>query len=149
MNDIIRTVDRGEFCALVLLDKCSFRYDRPRHSIRRPWEKIRNVPWCPGIRVGDLEVKPVESVWDLGVTLDCQLNMRAHISKTVSACYYHLRRIRQLRHSLDKDDRQRLVSARVLIIIIIIIHSFRRAQCQTSELLRTVIRIWGARVAGS
>ena len=30
-------------------------------------------------------------------------------------------------------------------IIIIIIHSFRRAQCQTSELLRTVIRIWGAR----
>jgi hypothetical protein len=46
--------------------------------------------------------------------LDCQLNMRAHISKIVSACYYHLRRIRQLRHCLDKDDRQRLVSALVL-----------------------------------
>ena len=44
------------------------------------------------------------------VTLDCQLNMRAHISKIVSACYYHLRRIRQLRHCLDKDDRQKLVS---------------------------------------
>ena len=46
-----------------------------------------------GIRVGGVEVKPVESVRDLGVTLDCQLNMRAHISKIVSACYYHLRRI--------------------------------------------------------
>ena len=44
---------------------------------------------------------------DLGVTLDCQLNMRAHISKIVSACYYHLRRIRQLRNCLDKDDRQK------------------------------------------
>ena len=64
-----------------------------------------------GILVGGVEVKPVESVRDLGVTLDCQLNMRAHISKIVSACYYHLRRIR---HCLDKDDRQRLVSAVVL-----------------------------------
>ena len=66
------------------------------------------------IQVGGVEVKPVETVRDLGVTLDCQLNMRAHISKIVSACYYHLRRIRQLRHCLDKDDRQRLVSALVL-----------------------------------
>ena len=66
------------------------------------------------IRVGAVEVKPVESVRDLGVTLDCQLNMWAHISKIVSACYYHLRRIRQLRHCLDKDDRQRLVSSLVL-----------------------------------
>ena len=66
------------------------------------------------IRVGGVEVKPVETVRDLGVTLDCQLNMRAHISKIVSACYYHLRRIQQLRHCLDKDDRQRLVSALVL-----------------------------------
>ena len=40
-----------------------------------------------GILVSGLEVKPVESVRDLGVTLDCQLNMRAHISKIVSACY--------------------------------------------------------------
>ena len=37
-----------------------------------------------------------------------------HISKIVSACYYHLRRILQLRHCLDKDDRQRLVSALLL-----------------------------------
>ena len=38
----------------------------------------------------------------------------AHISKIVSACYYHFRRTPQLRHCLDKDDRQRLVSALVL-----------------------------------
>ena len=67
-----------------------------------------------GIRVGGVEVKPVESVQDLGVTLDCQLNMRAHINEIVSACYYHLCNIRQLQHCLNKDDRQRLVSALVL-----------------------------------
>ena len=61
-----------------------------------------------GIRVGGVEVKPVESVRDLGVTFECHLIMRAHINKIVSACYYHVRRIRQLRHCLDKDDQQRL-----------------------------------------
>ena len=65
-------------------------------------------------RVGGMEVEPVESVRDLGVTLDCQLNMRAHISKIVSACYYHLCRIRQHQHCLDKVHRQRFISALVL-----------------------------------
>ena len=49
--------------------------------------------------------------------MDCQLNMRTHISKIVSACYYYLRRIRQLRHCLDKDDQQKLLSALVLLRI--------------------------------
>ena len=70
-----------------------------------------------GICVDGVQVKPVESVRDLGVTLDCQLNMRTHISKIVSAWYYYLCRIRQLRHCLDKDDRQKLLSALVLLRI--------------------------------
>ena len=66
-----------------------------------------------GIRVGGVEVKKVESVRDLGVKNDCELNMWAHIRKIVSACYYNLRRIWQLRHCPDRDDRQRLVLALV------------------------------------
>ena len=31
--------------------KCSFRYDRPRHTIRRPREKIRNESWRPEMDV--------------------------------------------------------------------------------------------------
>ena len=66
-----------------------------------------------GIRVSGVEVKQSNQVRDLGVKLDCQLNLRAHIGMIVSACYYHLLKIRH-RHCLDKVDRQRLVSARVL-----------------------------------
>jgi len=34
---------------------------------------------------------------DLGVLHDSQLSMRQHISKVASTCYYHLRRLRQIR----------------------------------------------------
>ena len=66
------------------------------------------------IRVGDVDVKAVTSVRDLGVILDCNLNMQSHISKVVSTCFFHLRRLRQLRQYLDRDIRQRLVSAIIL-----------------------------------
>ena len=40
--------------------------------------------------------------------------MKAHISKVVSTGFFHLRRLRQLRNILDRDLRQRLVSALIL-----------------------------------
>ena len=45
-----------------------------------------------------MDVKPANQSEDLGVTF-CQLICGLIF---VSACYYHLRRIRQLRHCLDK-----------------------------------------------
>ena len=40
--------------------------------------------------------------------------MRFHISWIVSTCFFHLRRLRHLRRTLDRDVRQRLVSAFIL-----------------------------------
>jgi len=65
------------------------------------------------VKVGSTIIKPAESVRNLGVTLDSQLDMQVHISKVASSCFYHLRRLRQLRHVVAQDVRQRLVSARV------------------------------------
>ena len=59
-------------------------------------------------------MKPVEYVRDLGVILDNQLSMRKHISQVVSTCFFHLRRLRQLRARLSREQRQRLVSAIIL-----------------------------------
>ena len=57
------------------------------------------------IHVGQVTIKPVDVVRDLGVMLDSRLDMRQHISKTVSACFFHLRRLRQMQRILDIDMR--------------------------------------------
>ena len=51
---------------------------------------------------------------DLGVLLDNKLTMRLHINKISSACFYHLRRLRQLCRLVDRAMMQRLVSAFVI-----------------------------------
>ena len=66
------------------------------------------------IYIGCIEVRPVEYVRYLGVILDNQLSMRKHISQVVSTCLFHLRRLRQLRARLSREQRQRLVSATIL-----------------------------------
>jgi len=60
------------------------------------WRDRRETDW----RVGDL-----------GVLLDRELTMKRHVSKTVSTCFYHLRRLRQLRRHVDIDTIKQLVSA--------------------------------------
>ena len=46
--------------------------------------------------------------------MDIALSMRTHISKVSVACFYHLRRLRQLRYVVLKSTMQRLVSPLVL-----------------------------------
>ena len=66
------------------------------------------------IQVCGVHVKPMNCVRNLGVLLDSELNMKIHISKVVSVGFFHLRRLRQLRKILDRNLRQRLVSALIL-----------------------------------
>src|SRR6218665_216627 len=51
---------------------------------------------------------------DLGVLLDCNLNMTQHVSSTARTCFFHLLRIRQVRHCLDETCRRLLVQALVI-----------------------------------
>ena len=46
--------------------------------------------------------------------MDNEMNLHIHIGKICSACYFHLRRLRQLRHIVSKATIQRLVSAFIL-----------------------------------
>ena len=46
--------------------------------------------------------------------MDSELNIRIHIRKISSACFYHLRRLRELRNIMSSATMQRLVSAIVL-----------------------------------
>ena len=66
------------------------------------------------LEVGISVIQPVNCVRDLSVHLDSELTMKTHISKVVSACFYQLRKIHQVRRVVGQDITQQLVSAFVL-----------------------------------
>jgi len=71
------------------------------------------LPTTP-LQVGHDLVTPVKKVRDLGIYLDCDLSMRTHITKTVSACFAALRQIRSIRRSVSRSVLKSLVVALVL-----------------------------------
>ena len=52
-----------------------------------------------------------EPTRNLGVLLDSELTMAAHVSKLCQVCFYQLRQIRTIRHSLSTPSRLTLVHA--------------------------------------
>ena len=83
------------------------------------------VLWCSSARrqhqipsvavsVGADAVKPSRHVRDLGIHLDCDLSMRTHVSKTVSACFAALRQIKSIRRSVTRPVLTSLVVTLVL-----------------------------------
>jgi len=67
-------------------------------SARRQYQ----IPTSP-VRVGDTSVLPVPPVRDLGIYIDADVSMSAHITATVRACFAALQQIRSVRRSLSCD----------------------------------------------
>ena len=63
------------------------------------------------LHFGTDTVTPSNVLRDLGVLLDSELTMRQHISKTVGACFYHLRRAKKVQRILGSSVTCRLVTA--------------------------------------
>ena len=62
----------------------------------------------------DCSIKPADVVRDLGVLLDNSLSMKTHISSITKSCFFHLRRIRQVKKSLNEKCVRTLVQALVI-----------------------------------
>ena len=56
---------------------------------------------------------PARSVRDLGIYIDADLSMRAHVNRTVSRCFAALRQLRQIRRAVPTATFQILVVALV------------------------------------
>lgn len=59
-------------------------------------------------------IQPVNSVRDLGVKLDSELSMKQQVSNITRACFYHLRRLRQIRCRAGYEVTVRLVLALII-----------------------------------
>ena len=66
------------------------------------------------ITAGSDKITPTSVVRDLGVVLDSELSMKQHVAKVAALCYYHLRRIRQIRRRVGLEVATQLVVALVL-----------------------------------
>ena len=61
-------------------------------------------------------LQPSERVRDLGVEVDCDLSMAAHVGHHYSLCFFHLRQLRLLWRSLTTDAAQSIVRALIRIV---------------------------------
>jgi len=66
------------------------------------------------VTVGSVDVQPTDIVPNLGVLLGSELTMKQHVNKVTSACFYHLRRLRQLKRHVSQDTLRQLVSGFIL-----------------------------------
>ena len=74
---------------------------------RQQLQKISNQPF----NVDGVLVAPSNTTRDLGVWLDGELTMNAHVNKVVSSCFYQLRQLRSVRRCLSFKARQALTTA--------------------------------------
>ena len=72
------------------------------------------------IPVGCASVPLSDSVKNLGVTFDCLLTMKTHISNLVRSANFELRRISSIRHLLSTDATKTLVSLALFFQVLII-----------------------------
>ena len=63
--------------------------------------------------IGTVSIEPQMKVQLLGVTLHSDLSMKSHVSRTISTCFYQLRRLKSIRRSLPTEVTKSLVRALV------------------------------------
>ena len=63
------------------------------------------------LRVGGVDISPLDHVRDLGVTLDSLLTMKQHTDTVARSCFYQMRQLRSVRRSLTFDALHTLVHA--------------------------------------
>jgi len=63
------------------------------------------------LQVGSDTIQPSTVVRNLGVLFDSELSMKQHVAKVGATCFYHLRRLRQIRRRGGADVTTQLVLA--------------------------------------
>jgi len=97
----------------VCVDEVSWWMASNRLLLNPTKTEVLSLLWCESarrqhqiptgsVRIGNTSVMPVSVVRDLGVYVDADLTMSAHITATVKACFAAPRQIRTVRRSLTR-----------------------------------------------
>jgi len=81
-----------------------------RCSTARRQHQIPTGPVC----IGDTSVLPVRTVRDLGVYIDADVTLSAHVTVVIKACFAALRQIRSVLHSMTRTTLLTLMHALVV-----------------------------------
>jgi len=88
--------------------KTEFIWFGTRVKLNRILQCFRSIQVCGSVIECDIVVR------DLGVYLDSELSMKHHVNKIASACFYHIRRLRQIRHHVSTEVLKQLVTSIIL-----------------------------------
>ena len=111
------TVDRLQQCVAEIHGWCSSRrlQMNPKKTefiwfgSRANLEKLAASTATSSLTVSRDVVQRANAFRDLGVILDSELSMQNHISKVTQTCFYHIRRLKQVRKLLGPDVAAKLV----------------------------------------
>lgn len=76
-------------------------------------QRLRSFPTISNINIAGSTTNLTDSIKTLGVTVDNNLNFKAHVSAVCKACNFHLRSLRLIRSSLTYDMANTIATALV------------------------------------
>ena len=80
-------------------------------GVRLSADKGRLVADMVRGKKGGVTIKPSTVVRNLGILFDSELSMKQHVAKVAAMCFYHLRRLRQIRRRVGAEVTTQLVLA--------------------------------------
>jgi hypothetical protein len=111
-NDAVRVVEAciTEVRAWLVSQKLKFNDLKTEFLIIGTCQQLKNIE-INSVRAGDVNIKPAESVWDLGAWFDKNMSMDVHVGKVCSKAFMGLYNIRQIRKFLSQEATKTLVHA--------------------------------------
>jgi len=70
--------------------------------IRTPQQRVKLI--SPSIAIHSATLTTIDSTLKFGIIVDNRLSLKQHISTVCKTSYYHIRQLRQIRSSLDKNS---------------------------------------------
>ncbi len=70
---------------------------------------------CSHIQMGNEQVPPSVSAWNLGVIFDSGMTLEACVNSVMSAAFYHIKNIGSIRNHLTQEAAVSLVHAHVTL----------------------------------